>query len=113
MVILDAPFAAYPVSEEPCAVSGVDADRGGVIGDVLACRALELSREVFGPPPCSDERVGAEQSELDGIVERKDAGDARFDPTAVGLYFFLASVGFLALTRFSAFLRTVVWFPLI
>lgn len=63
----------------PC----VDADRRGVIGDFHARRALELSRQVFGLPPCPDERVCAEHSELDGIVERVDAGDARFDPAAV------------------------------
>lgn len=54
-----------------------------MIGDFHARRALELSRQVFGLPPCPDERVCAEHSELDGIVERVDAGDARFDPAAV------------------------------
>ena len=68
---------------------------------------------MLGLPPCPDERVCAEQPELDWIVERIGAGDARFDAAAVRLYFFLASVGFLALTRLSAFLRIVAWLPLI
>ena len=68
---------------------------------------------MLGLSPGPDERVRAEQPELDGVVERVDAGDARFDPTAVRLYFFLMPFCFLALATFSAFLRIVAWFSLI
>ena len=59
-----------------------------MIGHFIARRALELSRQVLGLSPCPDERVCAEQSELDWVVERVDSGDARFDPASVRLYFF-------------------------
>ena len=68
---------------------------------------------MLGLSPGPDERVCAEQPELDGVVERVDAGDARFDPAAVRLYFFLMPFGSLALATFSAFLRIVAWFSLI
>lgn len=84
-----------------------------MIGHFLARRALELPRQVLGLSPCPDERVCAEQSELDRVVERVDSGDARLDPAAVRLYFFLMPFGFLALATFSAFLRIVAWFSLI
>ena len=107
MVLLHAPFAAHQVCEETRVVPIVDADRRGVIGHFLARRALELSRQVLYLPPCPDERVRTEQPELDGVVERVDAGDACFDPAAVRLYFFLMPFGFLALATFFAFLRIV------
>ena len=56
-------------AKDGTSVTIVDADRRGVIGHFLARRALELPRQVLGLPPCPDERVCAEQSELDRVVE--------------------------------------------
>lgn len=92
---------------------GVDADRRCVIGDVLRRRSFELAREMFGSAPCPDERVSAEQPELDGVVQCVDAGDARLDPTPVRLYFFLEDMGLRAARMASAFLRIVFWLLLI